>query len=157
MKKNIYPFLAIAVLSLFGCNPKHGLGINENASLLKFDDLPENPLLLNAITTSIQPKNSSMTVLYGNVLAYNYASLNGDGEYPTGSVLYTVTWQLQADEQWFGGNIPQNIIKIEQITFLDFNKTEYKNFDLIGVKDLDPQNKHERIDQIKGMKMAVSP
>ena len=94
MKHNRYMLLITAVLSLFGCNPKNGLGLNENASVNSLEDLPENPLLLNAITTSIHPKDSSMTVLYGNSLAYNYAQTSEDGNYPIGSVLYIVIWKL---------------------------------------------------------------
>ncbi|WP_449435839.1 hypothetical protein [Pedobacter steynii] len=117
MKHNLYIFLSVAVLSLFGCNPKNGLGLNENASINSLGKLPENPLLLNVITSSIYPKNSSMTVLYGNDLAYNYAKISGDSNYPAGSVLYDVTWQFQADKQWFGANVPEKIRKIERIEF----------------------------------------
>lgn len=157
MKNNIYLFLTIAVLYLFGCNPKNGLGLNENASVNCLEDLPENPLLLNAVTTSIHQKDSSITVLYGNELAYNYAKINGDGNYPAGSVLYSVTWQLQEDKQWFGANIPENIRTIERIEFWDNNKINYNSFNLKGIEDVNPDHVHERIDQIKGMQMAISP
>lgn len=59
------------------------------------------------------------TVLYGNDLAYNYAKTSDEGNYPTGSVLYLVIWQLQEDEQWFGSNIPGKVKKIERTVFLD--------------------------------------
>ncbi|MFC6100000.1 hypothetical protein [Olivibacter domesticus] len=157
MKHNLYITLTIAVLSLFGCNPKNGLGLNENASLNSFGDLPENPLLLNAITTSILQKDGSMTILYGNDLAYNHAKMSSKGNYPTGSVLYGVIWKLQEDEQWFGANIPENIRKIERIEFLDDNKTDYASFNLKGIEDINPDGAKERIDQIKGMKMAITP
>ena len=119
MKHNLYILLIASFLPLFGCNPQNGLGLNESASVNSLEDLPENPLLLNAITMSIHPKDSSMTVLYANDLAYNYTKTSEEGNYPAGSVLYLVIWQLQADEQWFGANIPGRIKKIKRIVFLD--------------------------------------
>lgn len=157
MKHNLYISLSIVVLSLFGCNPKNGLGLNENASINNLGNLPENPLLLKAISASIHQKDNSMTMLYGNDFAYNYAKMSSKDNYPTGSILYGVTWQLQEDEQWFGANIPENIRKIERIEFLDNNKIDYKRFDSKGVEEINTDDAQERIDQIKGMQMAVTP
>lgn len=157
MKHNLYISLSIVVLSLFGCNPKNGLGLNENASINSLGNLPENPLLLKAISASIHQKDNSMTMLYGNDFAYNYAKMSSKDNYPTGSVLYGVTWQLQEDEQWFGANISENIRKIERIEFLDNNKIDYKRFDSKGVEEINTDDAQERIDQIKGMQMAVTP
>lgn len=157
MKRNLYIFLSIVSLSVFSCTQKNELGLNENASLNSLGDLSENPLLLNAITSSITPKDSSMTVLYGNDLAYNYAKISGEGNYPTRAVLYRITWQLQSDEQWFGANIPENIRTIERVEFLDNNETKYGNFDKKGHEDTSSYNIQERINYIKGMKMAISP
>lgn len=157
MKNNQYKLVTIAVIFLFGCNPKNGLSFNENASINNLGDLPENPLLLNAITTSFDPKDSMMTVLYGNYPAYNYAKISDDGNYPVSAVLYSVTWQLQDDEQWFGANVPKYIRKIERIEFLKKNKTKYNYFDYNGIKHTSSDNVQKRIDHIKEMKMAVSP
>ena len=157
MKNNLYKFVIIAVISLLGCNPKNELGLNENASINNLGDLPENPFLLNAITTSFHPKDSLMTVLYGNKLAYNYAKISGDGNYPISAVLYSVTWQLQDDEQWFGANVPKNIKSIERLEFLEKNKTTYNHFDSNGIKYITSDNVQKRINHIKEMKMAVSP
>ncbi|MEH6309180.1 hypothetical protein RYH73_26245 [Olivibacter sp. CPCC 100613] len=157
MKHNLYISLSIVVLSLFGCNPKNGLGLNENASINNLGNLSENPLLLKAISASIHQKDNSMTMLYGNDFAYNYAKMSSKDNYPTGSILYGVTWQLQEDEQWFGANIPENIRKIERIEFLDNNKIDYKRFDSKGVEEINTDDAQERIDQIKGMQMAVTP
>lgn len=157
MKNNLYKLAIIAVISLFGCNSKNGLGFNENASIDNLGDLSENPLLLNTITTSFNPKDSLMTVLYGNKLAYNYAKISDDGHYPICAVLYIVTWQLQEDEQWFGANVPKNIRMIERIEFLEKNKTKYSHFDYNGIKHTNSNNVQNRINHIKEMKMAVSP
>ena len=157
MKNSLFKFVIIAVISVVGCNPKNELGFNENASIIKLGALPENPLLLNAITTSFHPKDSLMTVLYGNQLAYDHAKISGDGNYPKSAVLYSVTWQLQEDEQWFGANVPNNIKHIERLEFLGKNKTNYYNYDSKGIKHPNSDNVQKRIKQIKEMKMAVSP
>ncbi|WP_343670911.1 hypothetical protein [Chitinophaga sp.] len=157
MKHSLYILVSIVSLSIFSCTPKNELGLNEKASINSLGDLPENPLLLNAITSSIHPKDSSVTVLYGNDPAYNYAKVSGDGNYPVGAVLYGVTWQLQADEQWFGANVPESIRTVERIEFLSNNKIEYGSYDNTGLKQAEPYNKEERIHRITAMKMAVSP
>ena len=157
MKNNLYKFVIITVISLLGCNPKNELGFNENASINNLGELPENPLLLNAITTSFHPKDSLIRLLYGNKLAYNYAKINGDGNYPISAVLYSVTWQLQDDEQWFGANVPKNIKSIERIEFLEKGKYIYNNFDSNGIKYITSDNVQKRINHIREMKMAVSP
>lgn len=157
MKKNLYKFVIIAIISLTGCNSKNGLGLNENASVHNFAELSENPLLLNAITTSFQPKDTTMTVLYGNKLAYNYAKVSGDGNYPTGAVLYILTWKFQEDEQWFGANVPKNIKTIERLEILRNGETIYNNFEYNQIKQTNLYSNQKRINHIRKIKMAVSP
>lgn len=157
MKNSLYKFIIIAVVSLFGCNPKNESSFNKSAAIISLGALPENPILLDAITTSFHPKDSLMTVLYGNQLAYDHAKISGDGNYPKRAVLYNVTWQLQEDEQWFGANIPKNIRNIERLEFLEKDKTKYNNYDSHGIKHPPSDNVQKRIKHIKEMKMAVSP
>lgn len=149
--------IGVISLAVFSCTQKDKLGLNEKASVYSLGDLPENPLLLSAITSSIQPKDNQMTVLYGNDLAYNYAKISDDGNYPAGTVLYHITWQLQADEQWFGANVPEIVKIIERIEFFDNNKTGYSRYNNTGLKEAEQYNKEDRINRIKEMKMSVSP
>lgn len=155
--KNTLLFYLMFILLHYGCSNSNELGLNEEASMDSFGDLPENPLLLNAISSSIYPKDSTMSVLYGNNVAYNYATVNGNGSYPNGSVLYEVIWQLQADEQWFGANIPKMIKRIERIEFTGNNTPIYEVFEKGILKKAKPGNMEERINYIASKRMAVSP
>lgn len=157
MKNNLFKLVSITIIFLSGCNPKNRLGLNENASINNFGYLPENPLLLNTISTSFHLKDSLITVLYGNKFAYNYAKICGDGNYPPSAVLYNISWQMQNDEQWFGANVPKNIRNIERIEFLEKNKTIYNHFDSNGIEHTNSDNMQKRINHIKEIKMAVSP
>lgn len=139
------------------CNSKNKLESNENASVNILGDLPENPLLLNAITVFMHPKDSVITVLYGNDSAYNYAKVSNNGNYPTGAVLYRVNWQMHADEQWYGVNVPERIKTIDRLEFLGNNKTEYSCFDTKGQRSIELDNVEAKIYSIKNMKIVVGP
>lgn len=145
------------VFATVGCNSKKGLGLNETASVLSLGDLPENPLLLHAITSTIQPKDSTTTVLYGNNQAYEYAASTGDDNYPEGAILFEVTWQQQPDEQWFGGKVPKAIKTIERVALTSGGKVEYTLFQGNLHQKTTPINSKERIAHITGQRIAVSP
>ena len=157
MIKRRYLIVILLAILFIKCDSKIALGFNENASINKLGDLPENPFEFNAINTSLHPQNQTITILYGNQLAYNYARLTGDKSYPTKSILYCVTWQSQADEQWFGANISGKILKIERIEILENSKTKYEQFNSQGKKIRISDGFVKRIHAIKLMRMAVSP
>ncbi|WP_155845050.1 hypothetical protein [Chryseobacterium daeguense] len=60
-----------------------------------------------------------MSTSYGNEIAFNYAQKNTGANYPSGTVLYEVTWKQKPDEVWLGGNIPKSIYSVERIVFND--------------------------------------
>lgn len=120
MKTQYFQYIgivAVACLLAAGCGAKKSTGLNEEASVQTTDELPENPLLLHALTANVQPKDSTMCILYGNDTAFNYATTHGDSHYTAGAVLYNVTWRQQPDEQWAGGNIPRKMIMVERVAF----------------------------------------
>lgn len=157
MRHAVYVFCLVLAFLSSACRSKKALGLNEEASLHNSGALPENPLLLNVITSSIHPKDSTMAVLYGNDPGYNYAAANANGNYPAGTVLYEVTWQLQPDEQWFGANIPKVIKTIERIEFSSESLPRYTLFQGDPPRKYDPLNKVERVAFILGQRMAASP
>ena len=53
-------------------------------------------------------------MLYGNSLALKSAKM-GQNTIPAGEVLALITWQQQADENWYGAKIPGNIVSIEVV------------------------------------------
>jgi hypothetical protein len=85
--------------------------INERAALT--GSLPWNPLQWNVITSSIDRSASTMSVLYGNDVAMQYARSHAQQDYPTGAVLSLVSWTQQEDGRWFGGKIPGQVKSVE--------------------------------------------
>jgi hypothetical protein len=89
--------------------------VNENASLsaAEVNALPANPFKWRVITSSVDPQNSTMSTLYGNDAAVQYARSNGKHDYPPGSRLALVTWTRRDDPRYFGARIPDRIKSIE--------------------------------------------
>lgn len=106
----------------------------------------------------IQPKDSTMSTLYGGEIAFNYVKQNSDFKYPKGAVLYEVTWKQRSDEVWFGGNMPEEIYSVEKIAF-DNNNFVYEKFEGNPLKKTQIKEVEEilRQDFIVGQKMAASP
>lgn len=156
MKK--YNLFLIFIL-IISCSEKPKELINMNASIRQSKELKENPLLMHPITSSIQPKDSTMSTLYGNDIAFNYGRSHSDSNYPKGAVLYEVTWKQKPDELWFGGNIPKEIYSVEKISFDTNNSTHYERFEgnPLSVKATDENSNDVRKEMILSQPMAVSP
>jgi hypothetical protein len=69
----------------------------------------------NVITTMADKKNKTMSTLYGNDIAYQYARTQKGTDYPANAQLRLVTWNQQEDDRWFGANIPAKIKSIEVV------------------------------------------
>lgn len=99
-----------------GVNPRVATRLNEGAAVV--GDLPSNPIQGRIITSWIDKsdvQHPTMSTLYGNDIAVQYARTNSGHEYPAGSVLSLVTWTQQEDERWFGGNIPKSTQSVEYV------------------------------------------
>ncbi|HWV73871.1 MAG TPA: hypothetical protein VN040_19260 [Pseudosphingobacterium sp.] len=158
MKRIFNIVVGIVTLTfLAACNSSTGLGLNEQASVKTNDKLPENPLLLHIITSSICPKDSTMASLYGNDTAFIYATHHKGREYPAGSILYEVTWRQQADEQWVGANIPKEIFSIERLEYTATGRAIYTIYKGSPLKKVMAKNTLKRVAAISKQRMAVSP
>jgi hypothetical protein len=158
MKNILHTVIVITTLTLLSsCQAQPGLGLNEKASVQATDDLPENPLLLNAITSGIQPKDSTMFTLYGNDAAFSYTGSHNDNHYPDGAVLYEVTWRQQNDEQWIGAHVPGEITTIERVEYAANGQPTYTLYQGTPLKKVTIANPGLRIAAISGQRMAVSP
>jgi hypothetical protein len=158
MKNTSYIAVALLLTVCAGCtnqNPttQGALGLNETASIHELADLPENPLLLHGLSSRIQPKDGTLSTLYGNAIAYNQARSKGAGNYPAGAILYYVTWQSAADKQWFGANVPEQIKTVEQVRFTDEHNAVYTLF-TGNKRESENSSSQTRIDLIKNMKIA---
>lgn len=159
MNNIIYIYAGLLLTLLASCSQRdtkmhEALGLNESASIHALADLPENPLLLHGINSSIQLKDGTLSTLYGNEVAYNHARSHVSGNYPAGTVLYYVTWQSGADEQWFGAKVPQMIKTVEQIRFADDQDVQYTLFS--GNKRESVNSSSEaRVNLIRNIKIAA--
>lgn len=131
--------------------------LNNEASITSADELPENPLLENVLTSITDPVDSTMSTLYGNTTAYMYAFLHNDGKYPPNSVLYHVTWKQKPDSDWFGANVPKEIVSVERVDFSDSLRPEYKLYKGHPLKHFKTVPDEARIAFLISQKMAASP
>jgi len=108
-------FIAAAIIvTLTGCsrtNDRVLTKLNDEAALN--GRLPMNPLRWKVITSAANVHDSTMSTLFGNDIAVQYARSNAQHNYPEGAVLSLVTWKQQEDARWFGGNIPASPQSVE--------------------------------------------
>lgn len=150
--------IVVSFLSLWSCHSEQKENLNKKAAVQQNDELLENPLLMIPITSSIQPKDNTMSTLYGNQIAADYARNNADSQYPQGAVLYEVTWKQKPDELWFGAKVPEDIFSVEKVTFHDHNSYTYETYkDKPLRKVKESKINTSRISFITSQKMAVSP
>lgn len=108
--------LSVGALGFLGCtNPYPGVVATLNKSATLPGNLPSNPLQGKVITSWIDTQHSTMSTLYGNDLAVQYARTSALHDYPSGSVLSLVTWKQQEDPRWFGARIPATVESVEYV------------------------------------------
>ncbi|MFI2742207.1 cytochrome P460 family protein [Zhouia sp. PK063] len=117
MKRFIYLFIVAAGCCIGCTTPTESL--NTTAAIVPGKELQENPLLQYVISSAINVHQQTMSTLYGNAKAYEYAKGHGDGKYPQGAVLYEVTWHQQNDPTWFGAKIPGKPAQVTVVKFTD--------------------------------------
>ena len=84
-----------------------------NSSTPSGAQFPANPLQWRVITSAVNKANSTMSTLYGNDAAVEYARKNPQHDYPVGSVVALVTWTQREDDRWFGARIPDRVKSVE--------------------------------------------
>ncbi|MDB5135403.1 MAG: hypothetical protein JWP37_2006 [Mucilaginibacter sp.] len=112
---------------------------------------------LRVIASSINKKRQTMSTLYGNSKAINRA--RSGGLVGVGEELMLITWRQKADENWFGANIPANVVAVEKIVTgndpLAVNYQRYEGPALTLATDTSGQ--HRRIIAIFGQKDSILP
>lgn len=104
------------LVGLAGCsapNPAVETTFNQEATLPA--SLPANPMRGKVITSWVDRKNATMSTLYGNAVAVQYARTNSQHQYPAGSALSLVTWKQQNDPRWFGARPPAAPVSVEYV------------------------------------------
>jgi hypothetical protein len=79
-------------------------------------EIDVNPLRWNVITCGADPREFTMSTLFGNDIAAQYARTHVEGSYPAGAVLALVTWHQQDDGNWFGAKMPSETKSMEVVT-----------------------------------------
>ena len=108
---------ALLMFVLVSCsmpNPRLETAANHAAALPA--DLPRNPLEWKVITSEVDYPQATMSTLFGNDLAVQYARTHSDRNYPAGAVLAFVTWKQQEDIRWFGAKIPADPRSVEFVS-----------------------------------------
>jgi Cytochrome P460 len=150
---------ALLVLALSGCGSSGAVtaSINQRAALT--GSLPWNPLQWKVITSSIDKQASTMSVLYGNDVAVQYARSHAQQDYPPGSVLSLVSWTQQEDSRWFGGKIPGQVRSVEfvSVTGASCSYENYAGSPLLRTAASDGHAPGSRAAYLLSLRAAVMP
>jgi hypothetical protein len=110
--------IGMLAAGMVGCsdrtNPRVVTRVNTDAALA--GELLSNPLQGKVITSWVNRQDGTMSTMFGNDVALQYARRNAEMRYPEGAVLSVVTWGQQEDPRWFGGKIPQRPKRVEFVT-----------------------------------------
>jgi hypothetical protein len=116
---------------VIGCsdetNPRVASKLNQDAAVT--GDLPSNPLQGRLITSWINRQDGTMSTLFGNDVAVQYARTSAEKMYPAGSVLSVVTWGQQEDPRWFGAKIPEKTRSVEMVTVTAPGAYSYQRYE----------------------------
>ena len=79
------------------------------------DSMGARPLRGKVITSFVNPREGTMSTLYGNEPAVK--SARSGLAYPPGAVVSLVTWSQRDDPHWFGGRIPKGLQMVETVSY----------------------------------------
>jgi hypothetical protein len=151
---------AALLLGVAGCsdevNPRVATKLNQDATLT--GDLPANPLQGKVITSWINRQDGTMSTMFGNDVAVQYARTSGDKTYPAGSVLSVVTWGQQEDPRWFGAKIPEKTRSVEFVTVTGSPGTySYQRYEGLPLKKIDDTTSNARLAYLVAQRASVMP
>jgi hypothetical protein len=156
-----FPAIAALAVLLTGCTGKPvAPSTNQQAALS--GTLPYNPLAWKVVTSWVNDRDSTMSMLYGNDAAVQYARTHSDQAYPGGAVLGLVTWEERDDPHWFGARIPSAVRSVEFVTIPASRSGNpgyeiYQGSPLLKVGLTDSAIISARIDYVLSQRAAVTP
>ncbi len=126
----VFLLCAALTLSLGGCSrnidPRVVTRLNQDAAI---NDLPSNPMQGKVITSWTNKQDATMSTMFGNEVAVEYARTNVASQYPAGAMLSVVTWGQQEDPRWFGGNIPKQVKTVEFVAVTASGTYSYQRYE----------------------------
>ncbi|QES87237.1 cytochrome P460 family protein [Rhizosphaericola mali] len=122
--RNIAFLIVTISFIITSCHSNQVSKFNENATIHSMDTLI-NPQEWKVITTFTNRKNKTISILYGNEIASNYAYKNNEGNYPNGTKLALATWESVEDPNWFGAKIPGEVQSVEIVTIASNSNPVY--------------------------------
>lgn len=154
--------IAATLLALTGCNSTKPEPASTNQPATLTGSLPYNPLAWRVVTSWTNDRNSTMSTLYGNDPAVEYARSTPDHAYPAGAVLALVTWSERDDPHWFGAKIPSTAQSVEFVTLPSSPGQvpvyeRYQGSPLSRVNTADADATAKRIDYLLSQRAAVMP
>jgi hypothetical protein len=162
LREEICLLSALLWLGLTGCSDQTNLRVetrvNQGAALV--GALPSNPLQGRVITSWINKQDSTMSTMFGNDVAVQYARTNAEMKYPAGAVLSVVTWSQQEDPRWFGGKIPQEPQTVEFVTVTGPGAISYQRYEGSPLKQVASENGSDPDDRaayLLAQRAAVMP
>jgi len=155
-RKSIIGMILFGLALALGCSSERSDSLNDEASIGSVQGLPENPLLLTALTTSIRPDSSTMSTLYGNEVAVRYTRIQ-ENSYPAGMILYNVTWKQKADPHWFGARVPEKVFSVERVSIGLSGEMVYELYKGSPLRLVSASDQIQRLSQVLSIQPAVSP
>lgn len=155
-RKSIIGMILFGLVLTLGCSSERNDSLNDEASVGSVLGLPENPLLLTALTTSIRPDSGTMSTLYGNKVAVR-RTLRQENTYPVGTVLYNVTWKQKADPHWFGARVPGKVFSVERVSIGLSGEMVYELYKGSPLRLMPASDHMQRLSQVLSIQPAVSP
>ena len=158
--REIYLLGAVLAAGLVACsdktNPRVVTRLNDEAALV--GELPSNPLRGRVITSWVNKKDATMSTMFGNDVAVQYARSNAEIRYPAGSALSVVTWSQQEDPRWFGGSIPRKTTAVEFVTVTGPGVYMYQRYEGSPLKKVeDGVGSNDRAVYVLSQRAAVMP
>jgi hypothetical protein len=131
------------------------LALYDRAAFLP-DSIDKHPLMGKVITTLVDTKKGTMSTLYGNDLAAKAARL-GQGPYP-GAFYSLVTWSQRDDPHWFGGRIPNALVKVETVEYTTGGEIHSRVYQGLPLKPIPPNDVQTNpVKYIAALKASVLP
>ena len=109
---------------------------------------------LKVITSLYNKKQQTMSVLYGNVLAFD-GLISDDHQNIPGALFKFVTWKQKPNPFWYDVNGNSEVLTIETVEIIELNKAVYTKQQHSSNKN--DVNDEQRISYITGFRAAVIP